>query len=120
MREASRAAWEGRMTIACIVIRYGLVAALIFALPLGAQVIRPGTALEIVTPERTIRGSARSTTPTSLILGDADSVSLASIISWRSRTTYARTGAKTGAVSGGLAFTWLGALAGSAFCEGSN
>ncbi|MEO5817163.1 MAG: hypothetical protein ABIT20_17980, partial [Gemmatimonadaceae bacterium] len=63
------------MKIANIVIQCSLAAAVVLAPPLGAQVIRPGTVLEIVTPQRTIHGSARATTPTALILGDVDAVS---------------------------------------------
>jgi hypothetical protein len=108
------------MKIRTIIVALGLAATTVLTLPIHAQVVRPGTALEVITPKGTIRGDARATTPTSLILGDADTIPLASVTSWRSRSTYARTGLKSGAIAGGVVFTLFGAALGAVLCESSN
>jgi hypothetical protein len=109
-----------RMNIGTLIVALGLAATTVLTLPIHAQVVRPGTALEVITPKGTIRGDARASTPTALILGDADTIPLASVISWRSRSTYARTGLKSGAIAGGVVFTLLGAAIGEGLCESSN
>ncbi|MEO7455181.1 MAG: hypothetical protein ABIY52_02900 [Gemmatimonadaceae bacterium] len=97
-------------------VRWLFAAAVVFAPPIDAQAVRPGTGLEVITAARTVRGKAVATTPANIIVGN-DTIPRADIISWRSRSTHAGAGAKSGAIGGGITFTLLGAAAGAGLCD---